>query len=238
MCGRYALYGPKSRLRAQFDLDFDELGEDSLARYNAGPLLLLPVIRQAPDGRRAAHLLRWGLIPPWAKDASIGTKLINARGETVAQMPSFRAAYKSRRCIVPVNGFYEWKAIPGGKQPYFIHPTRTEFFGLAGLWERWSQPDGTVLDTFTVVTTDASEGLKSLHPRMPVILQPEDYGLWLDKGTHPELLRQLIVPCPEDALALHPVSRAVGNVRNEGPQLIEPLAAEPMKDPPQPGESR
>src|SRR6185369_5510598 len=114
MCGRYALYGPKSRLRDQFDLDFDELGEELTPRYNAGPLLMLPVIRQRPDGQRVAHLLRWGLIPSWAKDENLGHKLINARGETLAEKSGFRAAYRSRRCIVPVKGFYEWKPVLGG----------------------------------------------------------------------------------------------------------------------------
>lgn len=223
MCGRYALYGPKSRLRAQFDLDFDELGEELTPRYNASPFLLLPVIRQRPDGQRVCHLLRWGLIPAWAKEESIGQRLINARGESLAEKASFRSAYRSRRCVVPVRGFYEWKAVAGGKQPYFIHPAQGEFFGLAGLWERWTQPDGTPLDTFTIVTTEANELLRPLHERMPLILAPEEYGPWLDKATHPELVRQLVVPCPPEALALYPVSRAVGNVRNEGPQLIEAL---------------
>jgi len=220
MCGRYALYGPASRLRVQFGASIDEMPPDFGPRYNAAPMQMLPVVRERPNGKWVVHLLRWGLIPSWAKEESIAAKLINARGETVAEKPSFRAAHKARRCIVPASGFYEWKAIADGKQPYYIHPANDELFGFAGLWERWTKPDGEPLDTFTVVTTDANDVMKPLHDRMPLILAPEDYGLWLTKGTDSELVRQLVVPRPSDALRMHPVSKAVGNVRNEGPELI------------------
>ena len=222
MCGRYALYGPTSRLREQFGANIDELPPDLGPRYNAAPMQMLPVIRQRPTGERVAHLLRWGLIPSWSKDESIATKLINARGETVAEKPSFRSAYKARRCIVPANGFYEWKAVPEGKQPYYIHPAHGELFGFAGLWERWTKPDDGALDTFVVITTEANDAMRQLHERMPVILQPADYEPWLAKDTAPEFVRQLIDPCPNDALIMYPVSRAVSNVRNEGADLIMP----------------
>jgi putative SOS response-associated peptidase YedK len=190
-------------------------------RYNAAPMQMLPVVRQRPGGERVAHLLRWGLIPGWAKDPSIATRLINARGETLAEKPAFRAAYRARRCIVPASGFYEWKATPGGKQPYYIHPANDELFGFAGLWERWISPEGTPIDTFTVITTAANETLQALHERMPVILQPGDDNLWLSRDTTPERFGQLIAPCPDAMLCMHPVSKAVGNARNEGPQLID-----------------
>lgn len=220
MCGRYALYGPTSRLREQFGATIDELPPDFGPRYNAAPMQMLPVIRQRPDGKRVVHLLRWGLIPSWSKDESIATRLINARGETLAEKPSFRSAYKARRCIVPANGFYEWKGTADAKQPYYIQPANDVLLGFAGLWERWTQPSGEAVDTFVVVTTEANDAMRQLHGRMPVILQPTDYELWLTKSTAPETVRQLIVPSPSDGLRMHPVSKAVGNVRNEGPELI------------------
>ena len=221
MCGRYALYGPISRLSERFSASIDDVPADFAPRYNAAPMQTLPVVRQRPGGERVVHLLRWGLVPSWAKEPSIATRLINARGETLAAKPAFRAAYKARRCIVPASGFYEWKAIPGGKQPYYIEPANDDLLGFAGLWERWTSPEGAPIDTFTVVTTAANAAMQALHERMPVILQPEDYGLWLSRDTAPERLGQLLAPCPDAMLRMHPVSKAVGNVRNEGAQLIE-----------------
>lgn len=222
MCGRYALYGPISRLSERFAASIDELPADFGPRYNAAPMQMLPVVRQRPGGERVAHLLRWGLLPGWARDPGIATRLINARAETLAEKPAFRAAYRARRCIVPASGFYEWKAVPGGKQPYYIQPANDELFGLAGLWERWTSPEGTPIDTFTVVTTAANATLQALHERMPVILQPADYGPWLSRDTASERLGQLLAPCPDGMLSMHPVSKAVGNVRNEGARLIAP----------------
>ena len=228
MCGRYALYGPVSRLSERFSASLDEMPADFGPRYNAAPMQMLPVVRQRPGGERVAHLLRWGLIPGWAKDPSIATRLINARGETLAETPAFRAAYRARRCIVPASGFYEWKAVPGGTQPYYIQPANDELFGFAGLWERWTSPEGTPIDTFTVITTAANTTLQALHERMPVILQPADYGPWLSRDSAPKRLGQLLSPCPDAMLSMHPVSKAVGNVRNEGAQLIAP---EPVPQP-------
>lgn len=225
MCGRYALYAPASHLQRHFEASTDELPGDLSPRYNAAPMQWLPVVRQRPTGERVVHLLRWGLVPSWSRDESIATKLINARGETLAEKASFRAAYKSRRCIVPASGFYEWKREGKEKQPYYIHPADGELFGLAGLWERWSPGDGgDCVDTFTVVTTDANGTMKPLHNRMPVLLAPSDYAAWLTKGTDTELLAGLVVPCPDAMVKVYPVSKAVGSVANEGPGLIEPLA--------------
>ena len=228
MCGRYALYGPISRLSERFSASIDDVPADFGPRYNAAPMQTLPVVRQRPGGERVVHLLRWGLVPSWAKEPSIATRLINARGETLAAKPAFRAAYKARRCIVPASGLYEWTAIPGGKQPYYIHPANDELLGFAGLWERWISPEGTPIDTFTVITTAANETLQALHERMPVILQPGDYGPWLNRDTAPERLVHLLAPGPDAMLSMHPVSKAVGNVRNEGAQLIAP---EPVPQP-------
>ena len=131
MCGRYALYGPASRLRERFEAEPEGLQFEP--RYNAAPMQWLPVVRQRPNGERVIQRLRWGLVPSWAKDETIASRLINARGESVADKPSFRAAFRRRRCIVPINGFYEWQTVAGGKQPFYIHPVGEEFFGLAGL---------------------------------------------------------------------------------------------------------
>ncbi|KAI5912139.1 SOS response-associated peptidase [Thauera sp. 2A1] len=222
MCGRYALYGPVSRLRERFEADPEDFEFEP--RYNAAPMQWLPVVRQRPSGERVIHLLRWGLVPSWAKDEAIATKLINARGESVAEKPSFRAAFRRRRCIVPANGFYEWQQIAGEKQPFYIHPVEGEFFGLAGLWERWTRPaDGEELDTFTIVTTEANAAMRPLHDRMPVILAPGDYAAWLSGATPADQVQGLMRPCPEAGLAAYPVSRAVGSVRNDSPTLIQAI---------------
>ena len=220
MCGRFALYAPHSTIHEFFDADVGAL--EFLPRYNIAPMQVTPVIRQRPNGERVAHLLRWGLIPSWSKDETIAARLINARGESVAEKPSFRAAYKSRRCIVPASGFYEWQKIHGGKQPYLIRPQDDELFGFAGLWERWSRPDGEPLDTFTVITTNANEIVAPVHDRMPVILIQEDFGVWMAMDSEPERLRSLIRPCPPERIRMYPVSRAIGSVANDSSTLIEP----------------
>jgi putative SOS response-associated peptidase YedK len=218
MCGRYVLKASQSEIISAFSLlecaDFDP-------RYNIAPLQSVPVVRQRHSGERVAQILRWGLIPSWSKDEAIANKLINARAETLAEKPSFRAAYKSRRCIVPASGFYEWKQLPNYKQPYFIRPAEGTLFGFAGLWERWNRPDGEPLDTFAIITTQAVDRMGELHERMPVILDAEDYGLWLDRETEPDLVRQLIAVPNAQALEIYPVARAVGNAKNEGASLIQ-----------------
>ena len=222
MCGRYALYGPASRLRERFEAEPEGLQFEP--RYNAAPMQWLPVVRQRPNGERVIQRLRWGLVPSWAKDERIASRLINARGESVAEKPSFRVAFRRRRCIVPANGFYEWQQVAGGKQPFFIHPVEGEFFGCAGLWERWTRPaDGEELDTFTIVTTEANAAMRPLHDRMPVILAPVDYAGWLAEATPADQVQALVRPCPEAELAAYAVGKAVGNVRNEGAGLIQPL---------------
>ncbi len=187
----------------------------------------LPVIRQRPSGERIVQTLRWGLLPSWAKDETIANRLINARAETLAEKPSFRSAYRKRRCIVPADGFYEWAKRPDGKQPYYIHASDGSILAFAGLWERWTRPDdGDVIDSFTIVTTAANGRVHPLHDRMPVILAPEAVASWLDPASEPEAVSDLLGPCPDAWLALHPVTRAVGNVRNEGPELIAAIPDE------------
>ena len=171
-------------------------------------------------------LLRWGLIPPWSKDASIASKLINARGETVAEKPSFRSAYESRRCLVPVDGFYEWRTEGGKKQPFRIGFREGKPFAFAGLWESWTVPEGLkdtgdTVETFTIVTTNANPKLVPIHHRMPVIVDPTDYELWLEGGS--DEANAVIKPFSQDDMAFYRVSTRVNNVRNDDEACVEPL---------------
>jgi putative SOS response-associated peptidase YedK len=185
----------------------------------------LPVIRQRPSGERVLPTLRWGLLPSWAKDETIANRLINARAGTLAEKPSFRSAYRKRRCIVPADGFYEWAKRPDGKQPYYIHASDGSILAFAGLWGRWTRPDdGESIDSFAIVTTVANDRMRALHDRMPAILAPEAVARWLDAANTIETMSDLLGPCPDARLALHPVTRAVGNVRSEGPELIAEIA--------------
>jgi putative SOS response-associated peptidase YedK len=223
MCGRYAQYSPAEAIADLFGATLEI--EGLAPRYNAAPMQWLPVIRRRPSGERVIQALRWGLLPSWAKDETIAARLINARAETLAEKPAFRAAYRARRCIVPADGFYEWAKRPDGKQPYFIHAQDGAILAFAGLWERWTRPaDAEVIDSFTIVTTEANPRVQPLHDRMPVILAPEVVDVWLDRTADPARLSALLRPCPEERLAMHPVARAVGNVRNEGAELIAAVA--------------
>lgn len=220
MCGRYALYGPVSRLREHFEVDFDEI--DFRPRYNLAPQQFAPVVREH-EGVRHAAMLRWGLLPSWAKDAAMATRLINARAETAAEKPAFRAAFKARRCLVPADGFYEWQAGADGKQPYFVRLTADAPLALAGLWEHWTAPGGEELSTFTILTTAANELLAPIHDRMPVILPPEAWGLWLNPARTPAQVMPLLLPYPAAAMTMWPVARRVGNVKHDDAALVEPL---------------
>jgi putative SOS response-associated peptidase YedK len=173
------------------------------------------------DGQRALKPMRWGLIPSWAKDPTIGNSLINARGETVASKPAFRAAFKSRRCLIPTTGFYDWAPAGGKKkQPLHIRMSDGQPFALAGLWERWSDSEGATLESCTIITTAANELMRPFHDRMPVILAPADYGTWLDPTTPPAALHALLRPFPAEGMVVVPVGSYVSNPRNEGPQCL------------------
>jgi putative SOS response-associated peptidase YedK len=243
MCGRYTLLAEANQLAAEFGIaDVSPLEP----RYNIAPTQDVPVVRleggpalhgvSAPSsmavvrksetgsGRRL-DVLRWGLIPHWAKDSSFAYRTINARAETVATQPAFRDAFRKRRCIVPANGFFEWqKRMVGGKevkQPHYIRRRDGRPMGLAGLWERWEGPDGTVIESFTIITTEANELVGTLHNRMPVILRPEDFDTWLSPASRPEDLKSLLVPCPPSWLEASPVSRHVNNPRNDDSGCID-----------------
>jgi len=184
----------------------------------------VPAIRQAEAGREAV-LLRWGLIPYWAKDEKFGYHTINARAETVDRKPAFRSAFKRRRCLIPATGFYEWKKLNRHKQPYHIRVKDRELFAFAGLWEHWRSPEGKAIESCTIIVTDANEVLKSIHDRMPVILDPGDYDTWLDPDNRDvDRLRSLLRPYPPNRMEFWPVSWKAGSlhmIRLRGLQLAE-----------------
>ena len=220
MCGRYSLHAHPEVIALHFKLG---LPPAIKARYNIAPGAPVLIVRQDPEQGRVADLYRWGLIPGWAKDPAIGNKLSNARGETVAEKPSFRNAFKRSRCLIPASGFYEWQGVRGRKQPYYIYPTDSELFGLAGITESWQGPDGPV-HTCAIITTGPNDLMKNIHDRMPVILRPEDYSTWLDpKNQAVAELQQLLKPYPAEAMAAHPVSPRVNTAKHDDPVLLEPI---------------
>ena len=206
------------------------------ARYNIAPSQPVAALRM-PDGttHRQVSMLRWGLIPSWAKDRSIGNKLINARAETVHEKPSFRSAFQHRRCLVLADGYYEWKKLgtSAKKQPYYIKMLDDRPFALAGLYETWQESDGSRLDTCTIITTTANERTCEIHPRMPVILEARDYDQWLDTATFDvECLKNILQPFRSEAMTAYPIDTIVNSPRNDSPDCIVPLAADaPRGDP-------
>ena len=215
MCGRFAFYSPSEAAAALFGV---EGSVDVKPRYNIAPTQDIVAIRNAESGGRELVLLRWGLVPFWAKDPSIGNRMINARAETVAEKPSFRAAYRHRRCIVLADGFYEWQRDGNVKTPYFISLASGEPFALAALWENWTDKEsGESLQTTTIVTTEANDFMKPLHHRMPVVLEASGAGEWLAGSS--ELLDDVDAITPP--LQAWPVDRRVNNARNEGDDLID-----------------
>ncbi|MBX3001095.1 MAG: SOS response-associated peptidase [Caldilineaceae bacterium] len=220
MCGRFTLRATPQAVADLFDLPEAPPLEP---RYNIAPTQPILAVRENPEtGKREVTFFNWGLIPAWADDPSIGSRMINARAETVVEKPSFRAAFKYRRCIVPADGFYEWQKIKGGKQPHLIGMADGAPFGFAGLWEHWER-DGSVIESCTLLTTDANELVAPIHNRMPVILQPEDYEEWLARSIQTaDLLRHLLRPFPAEKMAAFPVSTVVNNPRNEDPACVVP----------------
>jgi putative SOS response-associated peptidase YedK len=218
MCGRFSLTANEAELNLRFQLAGGTA--PYVPRYNGAPTQALAVITNTEPSRLS--YLRWGLIPPWAKDPSAGSKMINARAETIAEKPSFRKPLLGRRCLVPSDGFFEWKQ-DAGKQPYRIFLKNTAVFSMAGIWERWHSPDGEILETFSIITTEANAFMKNIHDRMPVILKPEDEKNWLNAGTESEIL-ELLRPFDPEQMDAFPVSRLVNSVRNENPQVCLPQA--------------
>lgn len=221
MCGRFSLFTPGERIENQFGVTIDH---DLEPRYNVAPTQPVAAVRlnKAGDGREFTYLT-WGLIPSWAKDPKIGSRMINARSETAAEKPSFRAAFKRRHCLIPATGFYEWKKMPDGKQPMFIHSADGQPFGLAGLWEIWYSADGSEIQSCTILTTTPNDFMASIHNRMPVIIEPQDYSMWLDPGDNPEDVHHLMRPYDPQKMDAYPVSTTVNNPRNDTPDIIDPI---------------
>lgn len=200
-------------------------------RYNIAPSQPVAVVANHPEPR--VEFFQWGLVPSWAKDPSIGGRMINARAESLAEKNAFKVPLKRRRCLVPASGFYEWKKNPDqSKTPMYITRADGRPICFAGLWDVWHDPAGGELPTCTIITTAANELMASVHDRMPVILPESAYQQWLDPGEMtPEALKPLLTPLPADALRMHPVSRAVNSPKNDGPECIRPAAAPPPRTP-------
>jgi len=222
MCGRFVQKSPPKKVAEKFKV---EEVPPLVERFNVAPAQAVLAIREG-EGAREAAFLKWGLVPGWAKDPAIGNKLINARSETVSEKPSYREAFRSRRCLVPADGFYEWQRRGDhGKQPYYFRMRDGEPFAIAGLWERWEGGEGGPLETCTLLTTEANDLLRPVHDRMPVIIPPEDYGRWLDpEALRPEDLRPLLRPYPAREMTSHAVSTPVNSPAHDDPRCAEPWA--------------
>ncbi|HZL39385.1 MAG TPA: SOS response-associated peptidase [Pseudolabrys sp.] len=233
MCGRYTVTSAPKAMRTLFGWDEEP---NFPPRYNVAPAQPIAIVRLA-GGKRQFALVRWGLLPSWVKDPRTFSLLINARGETVLEKPAFRAAMKRRRCLIPADGFYEWQVDGGRKRPFFIHAKSGAPLAFAGLWETWTGPNGEELETAAIVTTRANQMLAPIHDRMPVIVPPEAFDLWLDcANVDAQTAAALITPAPEDLLEAYEISTAVNRTANDGPKLQEPvvpgqLQPEPMKAP-------
>ena len=220
MCGRFTLRTPVSRVAEEFALL--DAPPPLEPRYNIAPTQPVAVVRHAASPRELVFL-RWGLVPSWAQDPAIGNRLINARAETAAAKPAFRAAMRRRRCLVVADGFYEWQRDGRRKQPYFIHMRDDRPFGFAGLWESWEGADHSALETLPILTTEANDLMRPIHDRMPVIIAPADYARWLDPAVEqPEQLASLPGPYGGDRLEAYPVGTRVNSPTHEDPRCIEP----------------
>jgi putative SOS response-associated peptidase YedK len=236
MCGRFVSSSPPDELAKYFDVE--AVAESVLEpSFNVAPSQDVYVVVET-GGLRRLDTFRWGLVPFWAKDPSTGNKMINARVESIAGKSAYKRSFQKRRCIIPADGFYEWKKVPGqkAKQPYFIHRVDGEPMAFAGLWEIWRPPEDTErtsdpLRSCTIITGKPNEKIAEIHDRMPVMLPPSAWEAWLDRDNGDlEALGKLLVPVPASLLDLHPVSRAVNNVQDNGPELIDPAPEDPGQD--------
>ena len=239
MCGRFVSAGSPDRIAAYFEtvLPTEVVAESLGENYNVAPTQDIYAIVGTGDGAARLDAFHWGLVPSWAKDRKIASRMINARGETLAEKPSFKSLFRTKRCIVPMDGFYEWKAgIDGGavnakgkplKQPMYVHRADGDPLAVAGLWTRWKDPDdpeGRFLQSATVITTAANRMMSPVHDRMPVILPASRWATWLDPANDDlDALGALLVPCGDDVLVMHEVSTDVNNARNNRPDVMAPL---------------
>jgi putative SOS response-associated peptidase YedK len=222
MCGRFTLTVDPSEIQDLFGNFIFPKRFDP--RYNIAPSQ--PILAIPNDGKNTADFFLWGLIPSWAKDPTIANKLINARGETIAEKPSFRGGFKYKRCLIPADGFYEWKSLVSTKTktPYFIHLKDRKPFAFAGLWDEWQSPSGDALRTCTIITTIPNELMSTLHNRMPLILSKKNYADWLDPAPRtPDSLLHLIQPFPSDDMSAYPVSTMVNSPGNDRVELVAPI---------------
>jgi putative SOS response-associated peptidase YedK len=226
MCGRFVQKTPLGAIQVLFETVNPV--PNAPARYNAAPTDTLAVVRYNPKtSQRSLDLLRWGLVPLWAKDIAFGVRCINARAESLERTPAFRDAFERRRCIIPADAFYEWQKQGGKTVPYAIVPADGGLFAFAGLWERWKNPaDGSILRSFTIVTGAPNMLCEPIHDRMPVILPQAAWPVWLGEvETDPNALRALLRPYPAELMRAYPIGPAVGNVKNDDPGLLEPVPA-------------
>jgi putative SOS response-associated peptidase YedK len=225
MCGRARLSSDVSEIKLVFSIPPHRPTPNVPANWNAAPTEDLPVVRyDAKAGERSLDMLRWGLVPYWAKDLKIGFSTINAKAEGIETRPAFREAFRRRRCLVAIDSFYEWQKRHGDKQPYAVALADGRLMALAGLWENWRSPDGEWLRSFTIVTTAANDLLAPLHDRMPVILDQPAWPSWLGEApAEADRLKALLIPYPSEKMTIWPVSKRVGNVKNKDQDLIEPV---------------
>jgi putative SOS response-associated peptidase YedK len=226
MCGRFDQHTLPYRYAGYIDAILRTVPEEPPRRYNVAPQTQAWVGRMARDGKRELVPLLWGLLPYRAEDPKTSLRPINARSESVATKPIFRKLIEMHRCVIPVDGFYEWRATPSGKQPYYVRLESGEPMLLAGLWDRWRRGEAAQVETFTILTTDASLAIARLHERMPALIDPADLNRWLDvRGTDAATASAMLRPS-EARVTAYPVSRQVNAARNEGPELIEPSPAD------------
>jgi putative SOS response-associated peptidase YedK len=228
MCGRFSFHSPHETVVQLFGVAGGAGGAAAVPpRWNIAPSATVVAVRATAGGQRELALLHWGLVPSWAKERSIGERLINARVETLREKPAFRSAFRKRRCLVVADGYYEWRAVGAQKQPYLIAAANGAPFGMAALWETWADPaGGAPLESCVIVTRESAGVVRDIHARMPAIVAPDDYAAWLDPASADvAALETLLTGEPRVALVAHPVSRRVNNPRNEGPELAVPSAA-------------
>ena len=225
MCGRARLSSDVSEIKIAFDIPSARPAPNFAASWNVAPTDPLPIVRFDPkDRQRSLDIARWGLIPYWAKDIKIGYSTFNARAEEIDTKPAFRDAFRQRRCLVPLDSFYEWKKTPTGKQPFAIGLKGGRLMAMAGLWETWRSPEGERIRSFTIATTTPNALCAELHNRMPVVLQPAAWPAWLGgEPADPKQLKALLAPYPADDMICWPVSARVGNVKNNDPSLVDAI---------------
>ena len=227
MCGRYTLTADAESIQLAFGLDDVSAWEQP--RYNIAPTQVVPVITNREP--KTLSLLKWGLVPSWAKDPKIGSRMINARAETAPEKPSFRTAFKRRRCLIPADGYYEWAKRDGRKAPMYLQRSDRELFAFAGLWENWKQAEGDWLQTFTILTTAANEAVRPFHHRMTVMIEPDDYETWLsEEALSPDEWLPILTRCESLPLTASEVSTLVNKPANDFPEVIQPLEAASQRD--------